>query len=70
MGMTKDTNTSNGESVALTVGCMAQQREARSVEENWTGLADPVLRRKLQNRLNQRIYRMISLLTVVPGVLG
>ncbi|KAB8249352.1 hypothetical protein BDV35DRAFT_390161 [Aspergillus flavus] len=31
--------------------------EVRSAEENWSGLTDPALRRKLQNRLHQRIYR-------------
>lgn len=36
--------------------------EVRSADENWSGLSDPVLRRKLQNRLNQRTYRMLSLI--------
>jgi hypothetical protein len=38
------------------LGQMPQQLEVRSVEEDWTGLTDAAERRRLQNRLNQRIY--------------
>ncbi|CAG7952752.1 unnamed protein product [Penicillium olsonii] len=31
--------------------------ETRQPEEDWTGITDPASRRKLQNRLNQRLYR-------------
>jgi hypothetical protein len=62
MNMTKNINTSHGDKEALTVGCMPEMSEVRQAEENWTGLTDPVLRRKFQNRLNQRIYRMLSLI--------
>ncbi|CZR62709.1 uncharacterized protein PAC_12606 [Phialocephala subalpina] len=36
---------------------MAQQAEVRTSEDDWTGIKDAAERRKLQNRLNQRIYR-------------
>jgi hypothetical protein len=36
---------------------MPQQEEVRGREDDWTGLTDAAARRKLQNRLNQRIYR-------------
>ncbi|KAB8202071.1 hypothetical protein BDV34DRAFT_201497 [Aspergillus parasiticus] len=39
------------------MGRISELSEVRSAEENWTGLTDPALRRKLQNRLHQRIYR-------------
>ncbi|KAI9925972.1 hypothetical protein ASPWEDRAFT_129854 [Aspergillus wentii DTO 134E9] len=48
---------SDGNRIALSVGCISEPCEVRSAEENWAGLTDPVRRRKLQNRLNQRIYR-------------
>ncbi|KIW98149.1 uncharacterized protein Z519_01733 [Cladophialophora bantiana CBS 173.52] len=34
-----------------------QQVEVRHLEEDWTGVTDPALRRKLQNRLHQRAWR-------------
>lgn len=46
-------------STGTSVGGMPELSEVRSAEENWAGLTDPALRRKLQNRLNQRIYRML-----------
>ncbi|GLA76342.1 hypothetical protein AtubIFM55763_007913 [Aspergillus tubingensis] len=52
--MANSTNLSHGDRV----GCTPGLPEVRSAEEDWTGLTDPALRRKLQNRLNQRIYRM------------
>lgn len=33
---------------------LPQQYEIRNTHEDWTGKSDKVLRRKLQNRLNQR----------------
>ena len=33
-----------------------------SINEEWSGITDPVLRRKLQNRLNQRAARTSSIL--------
>jgi hypothetical protein len=32
--------------------------EARSHKEDWSGLSDPARRRKIQNRLHQRAWRM------------
>lgn len=31
--------------------------DVRSLEDEWYGISDPVARRKLQNRLNQRARR-------------
>jgi hypothetical protein len=45
---------------AVLLGQMPQQLEVRSVEEDWTGLTDAAERRRLQNRLNQRIYSEYS----------
>ncbi|ODQ75957.1 hypothetical protein LIPSTDRAFT_91403, partial [Lipomyces starkeyi NRRL Y-11557] len=42
---------------AVLLGRMPQQLEVRVPEEDWTGITDAAERRKLQNRLNQRIYR-------------
>ncbi|CCD34321.1 hypothetical protein ACHAPC_003029 [Botrytis cinerea] len=36
---------------------MSQQTGTRCMDEDWTGTNDTATRRKLQNRLNQRIYR-------------
>jgi hypothetical protein len=41
----------------IPLGRMQSQREVRTMEDDWTGLTDAAERRKLQNRLNQRIYR-------------
>ncbi|KAJ9483578.1 hypothetical protein VN97_g9823 [Penicillium thymicola] len=37
---------------------MSQQAAIRKPEDDWTGIINRTERRKLQNRLNQRIYRM------------
>lgn len=36
---------------------MPQQTAAVSHGDDWTGVTDPVARRSVQNRLNQRVYR-------------
>jgi hypothetical protein len=41
---------------AIELAQMKQQTEMRCPEDDWTGLTDAAARRKLQNRLNQRIY--------------
>jgi hypothetical protein len=43
----------------VTLGRMPQQLEVRTSDDDWTGLTSAEQRRKLQNRLNQRIYRML-----------
>jgi hypothetical protein len=48
------------DSPTVLLGQMPQQLEVRSVEEDWTGLTDAAVRRRLQNRLNQRIYSEYS----------
>jgi hypothetical protein len=54
---------------------MKQQQEVRNLKDDWTGVTNPAERRKLQNRLNQRIYRKSPMrhilclsCTVVPRV--
>lgn len=37
-----------------------QVAEMQNPDEDWTGQADPILRRKLQNRLHQRAWRMFA----------
>lgn len=32
--------------------------DAEQVTDNWSGLSDPTERRRRQNRINQRAYRM------------
>jgi hypothetical protein len=39
------------------------------VEDDWTGLADSVARRKRQNRLNQRAYREYPPSPLVHGIM-
>lgn len=36
--------------------------DAQAMEEEWSGITDPNLRRKLQNRLNQRAASMCALI--------
>lgn len=45
------------EAQAILLGRMPQQAEVRVREDDWTGQTDAAIRRKLQNRLNQRIWR-------------
>ena len=40
--------------------------DAQTFADEWSGITDPVLRRKLQNRLNQRAARKWCLLS--PGL--
>lgn len=47
---------------------MAQQSEVRTSEDDWTGVKDAAERRKLQNRLNQRIYRESCHVLDIPSV--
>jgi len=42
---------------AILLDRMPQQTEVRRQEDDWTGKTDAAARRKLQNRLNQRIWR-------------
>jgi len=44
---------------AILLARMPQQTEVRVQEDDWTGKTDAAARRKLQNRLNQRIWRKI-----------
>ncbi|KAF7920179.1 uncharacterized protein EAE97_011520 [Botrytis byssoidea] len=39
---------------------MSQQTGTKCMDDDWTGTSDSTIRRKLQNRLNQRIYRESS----------
>jgi hypothetical protein len=42
---------------AILLARMPQQTEVRAQDDDWTGRTDAKARRKLQNRLNQRIWR-------------
>lgn len=46
-------------SAGILLGHMPQQKETRTPEDDWTGVTDAAERRRLQNRLNQRIYSKI-----------
>ena len=39
---------------------MPQQAEVRTAEDDWTGSTNAAERRKKQNRLHQRLYRMFE----------
>ena len=47
---------SDGSAPVIKLAQMPQQSEVREPEDDWTGLNDPKERRKLQNRLNQRLW--------------
>jgi hypothetical protein len=40
----------------IAVEHMPQQIELQAPEDDWTGITDPKQRRKLQNRMHQRLY--------------
>lgn len=42
----------------IPLGQMPQQTGIRAQKDDWTGIIDRTQRRKLQNRLNQRAFRM------------
>jgi hypothetical protein len=48
------------EEPAVLLDRMPQQIQVRVQEDDWTGRTDASTRRKLQNRLNQRIWRKDS----------
>lgn len=52
-------NFETGPSVPQTIELhdMEQAAKAEFPEDDWTGVSNQVLRRKLQNRVNQRLYR-------------
>lgn len=41
----------------IPLASMPQQAGVRTPQDDWTGVIDPKERRKLQNRVNQRLYR-------------
>jgi hypothetical protein len=45
---------------AIPVAPILQSSDARSRQDDWSGRSDPVIRRKLQNRLNQRASSQYS----------
>lgn len=51
----------NGSGLAIDVEVMPQLLEAQNPRDDWTGMINTSERRKRQNRLNQRAYRMSSL---------
>ncbi|XP_077660398.1 bZIP transcription factor [Aspergillus fumigatus Af293] len=42
----------------IPLASMPQQAGVRAPQDDWTGVIDPKERRKLQNRVNQRLYRL------------
>ncbi|MCJ1313033.1 hypothetical protein MMC25_006709 [Agyrium rufum] len=58
----KEDGPSNAPNIAgIEIERMQQQAEVRSAADDWTGIGDQATRRKLQNRLNQRIYSNLKL---------
>lgn len=45
-------------------------QDVHSLEEEWSGITDPVIRRKLQNRLNQRAARKSMVLRIDPSLIS
>jgi hypothetical protein len=52
---------SGGSIPEIKLAQMPQQIEVRGPEDDWTGLNDPKERRRLQNRLNQRLWSKSTL---------
>ncbi|KAH7014953.1 hypothetical protein EDB80DRAFT_706716 [Ilyonectria destructans] len=47
---------------------MPQQSEAKNEDEDWTGVTNTTERKKRQNRLRQRVYRMSPNPFVLSGL--
>lgn len=45
---------------ALMLHPTPSQERARGPDEDWTGITNPAVRKKLQNKLNQRAQRKFS----------
>jgi hypothetical protein len=48
----------SSDSAIIPLSQMPQQTGIRAQKDDWTGIVDRTERRKLQNRLNQRAFRM------------
>ncbi|KAI1376956.1 hypothetical protein F4677DRAFT_62808 [Hypoxylon crocopeplum] len=55
--MDRSINDDDDASVAITLTRMPQQLEVITAGDDWTGITSLPMRRRLQNRLNQRAYR-------------
>jgi hypothetical protein len=43
---------------------MPQQAGVRTLDDDWTGRSDTAQRRRLQNRIHQRTFRMFTLVII------